>query len=119
MLAVARTHHTNYRIAFKPRTPARVIRFVRQRFGQYIEEHNKPVEYKKTALHKEISSSMTPGDYLHELRTAAGLTMAELGKKIGVSAPRISDFESSRRGIPKSAAKKFAEIFGVSPALFI
>ena len=48
-----------------------------------------------------------------------GWTLAETGKKIGVSAYRVSDYETGQRAISKEVAKKLAVIFNVSPAVFI
>ena len=61
----------------------------------------------------------TPGVFLRLLREAHDLSQAALGKKIDVSAKRVSDFENGQRGISKEIAKQLAQIFNVSPARFI
>jgi DNA-binding XRE family transcriptional regulator len=105
---------------FKRNTPARVLRDIRTRYGKYVaEDENELVEWKKTDLHKEISSRMTPGDRLRELRTVTGLTLQALGDKVEVSPQRIYEFETARRNISKGVAKRLAEVFGVGVAVFI
>jgi transcriptional regulator with XRE-family HTH domain len=84
-----------------------------------LEEKDEFVDWFKTDLHKEISGRMTPGKNLRALREMAGWTLAETGAKIGVSAQRISDFESGQRAISKIVAKRLAPFFNVSPIQFI
>jgi DNA-binding XRE family transcriptional regulator len=109
------------RIEFRKATPKHVLRDIYRRYSRYIlqADENEMVEWKKTALHKEISAEITPADYLCNLRTAAGWSLREIGDKIGVSAQRIYDFESGRRGISKDIAKQFGKLFNISPAVFI
>jgi DNA-binding XRE family transcriptional regulator len=107
-------------IRFKPRTPARVIRSVKKQFSNYIlAENEEYVDWFKTDLHKEISGRMTPGKILRTLREMCGWTLAETGKKIGVSPQRVSDFETGQREISKEIAKRLGSVFNVSPARFI
>jgi DNA-binding XRE family transcriptional regulator len=118
MPAAVKMHPINVR--FKPRTPARVIRLVKKQFSSYIVEGNDDyVDWFKTDLHKEISARMTPGKSLRTLREMCGLTLAETGKRIGVSPHRVSDFETGQREISKDIAKKLAKVFKVSPVQFI
>ncbi|MBD3393358.1 MAG: helix-turn-helix domain-containing protein [Chitinivibrionales bacterium] len=107
-------------VRFKRTTPARVLRDIRTRYRKYIaEDDSELVEWRKTGLHKEISSRMGPGDRLRELRTVTGLTLQEIGDKAGFTPQRIYEMESGRRGVSKNAARRFAEIFGVAPGMFI
>ena len=117
MLEAVKTRRIS--IHFKPRTPARVISTIKKQFADYIDDDDELIDYFKTDLHKEISASMTPGDKLRELRKACGWTLAVVGEKIGVTPYRVSDYESGQRSISKTIAKKLAELFGVSPAVFI
>ena len=118
MQAAAKAHPINIR--FKARTPARVIATVRKQFANYIlDESEEYVDWFKTDLHKEISARMTPGKSLRTLRDMVGWTLAETGEKIGVSAFRVSDYESGQRAISKAMAKKLAGVFNTSPAIFI
>jgi DNA-binding XRE family transcriptional regulator len=118
MPAAAKTHPINIR--FKSRTPARVIQTVKKQFASYIiDEDDEYTDWFKTDLHKELSARMTPEKSLRALREMTGWTLAETGKKIGVSAFRVSDYETGQRAISKAMAKKLAEVFNTSPAVFI
>jgi antitoxin component HigA of HigAB toxin-antitoxin module len=118
MPVAAKTHPINIR--FKSRTPLRVIQSVKKQFSNYIiSDNNETVDWFKTDLHKEISHRMTPAKTLRTLREMTGWTLADTGKKIGVSQYRVSDYESGQREISKGVAKKLAEVFKTSPAVFI
>jgi len=107
-------------IRFKARTPVRVIHSIRKQFSNYIlEDEKENVDWFKTDLHKEISASMKPGDYLRNFREAQGITQRELADKIGVRVNYLSDLETGQRAISRMNAKKFAAIFNVTPAVFI
>ena len=117
MQAAAKTRHISIR--FKPRTPARVINSIKKQYSDFIDDDDESVDYFKTDFHKEISASMTPGDKLRGLRKACGWTLAVVGEKIGVTPYRVSDYETGKRAISKAVAKKLAEVFNISPAVFI
>ena len=118
MPVAAKTRPINIR--FKPRTPARVIQSVKKQFAGYIlDEGDDYVDWFTTDLHKEIAARMTPGKSLRTLREMAGWTLAETGKKTGVSAYRVSDYETGQRAISKAMAKKLAGLFNTTPAVFI
>jgi ribosome-binding protein aMBF1 (putative translation factor) len=109
------------RVEFRKTTPKRVLHDVYRRYSRYIvqADENEMVEWKKTALHKEIVAKTTPADYLCNLRTVSGWSLRELGEKIGVTAQRVYDFEKGRRGISKDVAKQLGKLFNISPAVFI
>jgi antitoxin component HigA of HigAB toxin-antitoxin module len=118
MPVVVKTHPINIR--FKSRTPLRVIQSVKKQFSNYIiDDKDESVDWFETDLHKEIASTMTPAKTLRALREMTGWTLAETGKKIGVSPYRVSDYETGQRAISKEMAKKLAEAFETSPAEFI
>ncbi len=107
-------------IRFKPRTPARVIHAVKKQFSNYIvNEDDEYVDWFETDLHKEISARMKPGDYLRNFREATNTTQKDLAEKIGVRVNYLSDMETGQRAISRMKAKKLAELFNVSPAIFI
>ena len=55
---------------------------------------------KSLKLSKKSSSRyMDTGELLREARAAQGMTLAELGKKIGVSVSYLSDIERGHRGL--------------------
>jgi DNA-binding XRE family transcriptional regulator len=118
MSVVARTHPISIR--FKPRTPARVIHSIKRQFSNYIlEDDQEYLDWFETDLHKEIDARMTPEKSLRILREMCGWTLAETGKKIGVSPHRVSDYETGQRAMSKDIAKKLAEVFNTTPAQFI
>jgi antitoxin component HigA of HigAB toxin-antitoxin module len=118
MPVAVKKHPINIR--FKSRTPLRVIQSVRKQFSNYIiEENDETVNWFETDLYKEIASKATPAKSLRTLREMTGWTLAETGKKIGVSPYRVSDYETGQRTISKDMAKKLAEVFKTSPAVFI
>jgi DNA-binding XRE family transcriptional regulator len=106
-------------IRFKQRTPTKVLREVYSRYAKFIDDSEVMINYGKSELHKRISSSMTPGEKLRELRIVTGMTLQAVGEKVGVTYQRINEYEGGRVGISKAIAKKLAAIFNVSPAVFI
>lgn len=60
----------------------------------------------------------TPLDTLHELMLANDMTQADLARLVG-SRGTASEIFRGGRSISKNLAKKLAERFNVSPALFI
>ena len=117
MQAAAKKHPI--RIKFKARTPKRVIKTIKEQFSEYIDDSEELVDWFETDEYKETAGKMTPASALRNYREMAGWTLAETGKKVGVSPYRISDFETGQRAISKSVAKKLAGVFGTSPAVFI
>jgi DNA-binding transcriptional regulator YiaG len=117
MSEAVKTRHIS--IKFKPRTPVRIIREVKKQYSDYIDDGDEYVDYFKTDLHKKISASMTPGDYLRHYREAHGLTQKEFAAKIGTRINYLSDMENGHRAISKAMAKKLAVVFNTSPAVFI
>jgi DNA-binding XRE family transcriptional regulator len=106
-------------LKFKKNTPVRVLREARARYAQYIDDSEELVEYGTTDLHKQISSGMTPGLKLRELRIVTGRTLQALADEIGVTAQRVHAYEAGTYGISKAIAKKLAAVFGVNVATFI
>lgn len=117
MQAAAKTRRIS--IKFKPRTPARIINTIKKLYADYIDDGEELVDYFTTDLHKKVSATMTPAKALKTYREMCGWTLAETGTKIGVSPYRVSDFETGQRAISKAMAKKLADVFGVSPVVFI
>jgi transcriptional regulator with XRE-family HTH domain len=55
----------------------------------------------------------TLGEAIREVRLAKGLTLRQLAKKLGVSAPFLSDVEHDRRRPARDRFPKLAKILGV------
>ncbi len=118
MPVAAKTHPIS--LHFKPMTPARVIRSVKQQFSEYLlDDEDEYVDWFKTDLHAEIAARMKPGDYLRNFREAHGLTQKELSIKLAVPGNYVSDMETGRRSISRMNAKRLAKIFNVNPGVFI
>jgi len=88
--------------------------------GSYmIDPDYELVVFNETDLARKIDKRMTPGKYLRNLREATGMTQKQVGEMTGKRSSYISDLETGQREIGKKVAKKLAEIFNVSPAVFI
>ncbi|MBR5289341.1 MAG: helix-turn-helix transcriptional regulator [Clostridia bacterium] len=60
---------------------------------------------------------MTKGERIHKLRLAKGLTMEELGKKVGVSKPTIKRYESGIiDNIPSDKIEAISNALETTPA---
>ncbi len=53
------------------------------------------------------------GDRIREIRTAEGLSQAELGEKIGLNADRVQKYENAIRSPKPEMIKKIADALGV------
>ena len=74
----------------------------------------------ETDWFESIDSKMTPGENLKLYRENAGLSQAELGKKLGdVPRQNISLMEKGKRGISKETAKKLSKILKAPVSRFI
>ena len=100
-------------ITLKPNTPARVLRLLKP----YIMHDSGVVDITRTDWYRQ--DGMSAGDYLRELRHALSMSQSELGKTVGATIQRVSDWEYGRRGISRAIAKRLAGVFGVSPAVFL
>jgi len=107
-------------LRFRPQTPAKVIEHIEREYGSYmIDPDDELVVFNETDLARKIDKRMTPGKYLRNLREATGMTQKQVGEMTGKRSSYISDLETGQREIGKKVAKKLAEIFNVSPAVFI
>jgi ribosome-binding protein aMBF1 (putative translation factor) len=98
----------------------RVIHAVKMQFSGYILDSSDEYEnWFETDLHKEIAAGMKPGDYLRNYRKAQGITQKDLAEKIGVRVNYLSDMETGQRAISRMTSKKLADIFNVTPGVFI
>lgn len=62
---------------------------------------------------------LTVGEFLHTWRTSEELSLAEFGKKVGLSVANLCDIEKGRKGVSPVKAEHIAEALGVPPALLI
>jgi DNA-binding XRE family transcriptional regulator len=109
-------------VPFSPQTPRRVFSEITRKYRRYIvlpKNDNETVDWFKSDIAREVEKNMTPAKALRHLREMCDLTLDEVGAKIDVSPQRVHDWESGDRSVSKEKAKGLAEIFKVSPALFI
>jgi DNA-binding XRE family transcriptional regulator len=106
-------------LRFRPRTPARIINHIEREYRDYLISDDELVVWEETRLVRKIDARMTPGKYLRHLRKAQELTQQEIADKTDHRSTYISDMENDRTPISRMMAKKLAEIFNVSPAVFI
>jgi len=125
MQAVAKMHHTEDKpgviLRFRPRTPSRIIKHIEQEYRDYLvdTDDDELVVFEETDLARTIDARMSPGKYLRNLREANGLTQQDVADRTGHRPAYVSDMENDRRAISRMTARKLAEMFNVSPALFI
>lgn len=123
MSVVVKTRHIkrNYLLSFKRNTPRRILADAIKRYAPYLNNNgnNDSIPIADTDWYRRMSDSMTPAKYLKTYREIAGYSQARLGGLVGIPAGRISDFETGQRSISKNTAKKLAEVFKSSPAVFI
>jgi DNA-binding transcriptional regulator YiaG len=111
---------TRYHFHFKRSTPRRVLSEIVNRYSSYLtDDDDELIDISTTDWYKTMEREMKPADYLKHLREAHELTQKALGEKIGTNAAHISDYETGQRAISKEMAKRLAEVFKASPALFI
>jgi antitoxin component HigA of HigAB toxin-antitoxin module len=127
MSAVVKAHHTKrtssggpYLFSFKRTTPRRILADAKKRYAPYlniVDDESVPIA--ETEWYQQMSKEMTPARFLKTYREISGYSQARLGEIVGIPASRISDFETGQRSISKEMAKRFAELFKVSPGVFI
>jgi DNA-binding XRE family transcriptional regulator len=106
-------------LRFRPRTPARIIKHIEREYRDYLIDDDELVVWNETELARKIDARLTPGKYLRHLREAQGLTQKDVADKTGHRPAYISDMENDRCPVSRKTARKLAEIFCVSPAVFI
>jgi DNA-binding XRE family transcriptional regulator len=111
----------NYHITLKKSTPQKILTEIFNRYAPYLVDNqdDELVDISTTDWYKNMDKEMEPKDYLKNLREAHSFTQKELGEKISTNAAHISDYENGQRAISKDIAKKLAEVFHTSPAIFI
>jgi DNA-binding XRE family transcriptional regulator len=122
MLAVVRTPHTRH-TAFKVvgHIDRTMVAYLNNRFGpENVEIDNEQIDVLESSWFKDLSKTIAPGVVVCTYRENLGLSQRQLAQKAGVTkASYISDIENGRRSISKNLAKKFAEIFGITPAMLL
>ncbi len=66
------------------------------------------------------NSIICPGTRIKELRTLAGMSQEELGRRVGVQRAAINKYEvGSVTNIPIATIEKLAQVFDVSPTYIV
>lgn len=66
------------------------------------------------------NNQITPGARIKELRTIAGMSQEELGRRVGVQRAAINKYElGSVTNIPLATIEKLAKVFDVSPTYIV
>ena len=66
------------------------------------------------------SSIINPGTRIKELRTLAGMSQEELGRRVGVQRAAINKYEvGAVTNIPLTTIEKMANVFDVSPTYIV
>ncbi|MBW1782168.1 MAG: helix-turn-helix domain-containing protein [Deltaproteobacteria bacterium] len=121
MHALVKTPRTDIRM--RGEIPPRVLEVLRNEYGaklRILEEDEEIVEVMETDWYREIKAQTTPGDAMRIYRENAGMTQAQLGKKLG-DIPRqiVSNMERGKRSISLATAKKLSAIFKVPASRFL
>ena len=124
MLAVVKKRHTKSKLfEVKGNILSDVIKFLKNKYGKNMEllnEGDEAVNIFATKWYKDIRGAITPGESLKIYRENLGISQSELGKKLGkFTRQKISDMETSKRGISKEVAKKLSNLFQVPIDRFI
>ena len=78
-----------------------------------LDDDGEAVEWKTSALAKEIKAMKTPGKLVRAYRARAGLSLVELAHAVGTKYPNLSAIENDRRAIGLAMARKLGEVLGV------
>ncbi|MCD4812885.1 helix-turn-helix domain-containing protein [bacterium] len=110
MLAVVKMLHTDFTV--KGDIPSKLLDFLHHEYGKALHIHEEEaVPVKSTQWYQSMKKKVRPGDAVRIYRLNRGWTQEVLGKKIGVSKYRVSDYENHRRSISKELAKRLAKLF--------
>ena len=91
-----------------------LIDWIRKKFEISIltDEHSDSIPVEDTDFWKEMQSNRI-GNLLAGARLKAGMTQAELARKLGVRQNMISDYERGKRRVSQSMAKRLAKSLNI------
>ena len=91
-----------------------LIEWIRKKFEVNIltSERSDSVPIEETDFWKEMQSNRV-ANLLAGARLKAGLTQAQLAKKLGIRQNMISDYERGKRRLSPSMAKRLAKILNI------
>jgi DNA-binding XRE family transcriptional regulator len=99
----------------------KVAALVKERFPDtmLIDDDDEAVEWKDSALAREIKAKKTPGKLVRAYRERAGMTLVELAKAVETKYPNLSAIENDRRAVGLGMARKLGEVLKVDYRKFI
>jgi len=71
------------------------------------------VDITTTGWYRNMEKRMKPGDYVRAVRQARGMTLREVGERIGATPQQVHDYEAGVRGISKAKAKQFSALLSL------
>ncbi|MDO6383404.1 helix-turn-helix transcriptional regulator [Leptospira santarosai] len=90
---------------------------VLQKLETKIEES---IPWRDTEFFKENKEFLQPGSKMKYYRKKAGLSLSELGKRLGgIPRQNLSAMELGRRPIPKDLAKQLSKMFKKPVEIFL
>jgi DNA-binding XRE family transcriptional regulator len=113
MLVVEKTRHIN--VSLTGEGAATVAALLKESLPDAIlvDDEGETVEWKSSALAKEIKAAKTPGKLVRAYRERAGMTLVKLAKTVGTKYPNLSAIENDRRVIGLAMARKLGEVLGM------
>lgn len=121
MQVVVKMPHTDPITVIGETIPEDLIKFLESKGSVTITDDDEEyVNIEETEWFQKMKSERTPGKALRTYRERDGLTLVELGEKLGgVPRQNVSAMENDRRTITKDTAMKLGEIFGTSYKRFL
>ena len=119
MLVVEKTRHIN--VSFTGQGAAKVAALLKESFPNAIvlDDESEAVEWKTSALAKELKAAKTPGKLVRAYRERAGMTLVKLARTIGTKYPNLSAIENDRRVIGLAMARKLGKVLHVDYRKFL
>ncbi|EMF89788.1 DNA-binding helix-turn-helix protein [Leptospira santarosai str. ST188] len=98
------------------------LKALKKEFGKklHIETLEESIPWRDTEFFKENKEFLQPGSKMKYYRKKAGLSLSELGERLGgIPRQNLSAMELGRRPIPKDLAKQLSKIFKKPVEIFL
>ena len=119
MLVVEKTRHIN--VSLTGQGADTVVALLKESLPNalVLDEESEAVEWKTSALAKQVKAAKTPGKLLRAYRERAGMTLVKLAKTVRTKYPNLSAIENDRRVIGLAMARKLGKVLGVDYRKFL
>ncbi|EMN92016.1 MULTISPECIES: helix-turn-helix transcriptional regulator [Leptospira] len=120
MQAVVKTPRTE--VTIKGEISSTLLKALKKEFGRKlrIEKSEESIPWRDTEFFKENKEFLQPGSKLKYYRKKAGLSLTELGDKLGgIPRQNLSAMELGKRPISKDLAKQLAKLFKKPVEVFL